>query len=280
MIALGPALAEFADRALVSCDDFADPGDPGAQTTTVSSHFREHPVAALIALEPRLHTVDLRQFGAFDYLPAQRRLSLRRPPEQSEWLPELILGPGLLYALAHQCVFALHASALRLGGTPKAPAVALIAASGTGKSTLARAAHALGWERLADDVLPLALGTGQLELRPHFPQLKLPPAAQYPASAPERVPLAALLCLERGPALRMEALPPRAAADLVLRNTLASRLLPRACLAAHLQLVAAVAAAVSAGQLRALRLVVADQPGSADAAAQAALLALAKHWRS
>ncbi len=260
---------------------FAGHSDAGSETATVESHFREHPIQARIAVDSCRHTIDLRQFGAFDYLPRRRALALRRPPDDSGNLPELILGPGLLYALAHQQVFALHASALRLGASATAPALALIAASGTGKSTLARAAHTLGWERLADDVLPLALGSnGHLELRPRFPQLKLPPADQYPASAPDCVALASLVSLERGAGTRIEPLAPRAAAELVLRNTLASRLLPRACLATHLQLVAAVAAAVSAGQLRALRLVVADQPSAADAAAKSALLTLAEQWRS
>lgn len=277
VVALDPTLASFADRRMHVVGDRGGAPLEACANISVASLFREHSIDASMRFSAERHMVDLRQFGAFDYRPVQRELSLRRESDRPEWLAELVLGPALLYALAHQQVFALHASALRLGVDPEAPAVALIAASGTGKSTVASAAHTLGWERLADDVLPLALaGAQHIELRPHFPQLKLPAAAQYPETAAARVPLRALIRLERGERERIEPLSPRAAADLVLANTLASRLFPPACLASHLQLVAAVASAVADRRLAALRLVVADRSNNVPGAARSALDLLAR----
>jgi hypothetical protein len=225
-----------------------------------------------------MHRIDLGAFGAFDYDANARRLGMQRAPECPEWLPELVYGPALLYALADQRVYAVHASALRLGPAPTAPAIALIAPSGTGKSTLARAALSLGWTRLADDVLPLALGADGIEMRPRFPQLKLDAAEQYPSDAAARLPLAGLVLLERGIRTAVQPLSARAAADLILRSTLASRLLPQPWLAEHLEFVGAICTAVAAGDLRAARLCVAEDDADPTAAAVAALQLLQAEW--
>ncbi|MEO8197675.1 MAG: hypothetical protein ABI689_13250, partial [Thermoanaerobaculia bacterium] len=89
------------------------------------------------------------------------------------------LGAPLAVALALREIYLLHASAL---AGVDGPVVALSVESGGGKSTLAAAAAAhpeLGLRRVADDQLPVRLGRSPAAL-PHFPQMKLPAADQYP----------------------------------------------------------------------------------------------------
>ena len=280
MFALSPELSAFANSDLAN--PFGGTTEPGLvepQMFEVASAFREHPIIARVQITAAAHSIDLGAFGAFHYHPGERRLALGRAPVEAAWLEELILGPALLYALAQQQVFALHASSVQLGAKSAAPALALIAQSGTGKSTLAQAAAAIGWTRLADDVLPFSaqLGT-QVELRPHFPQLKLPAAVQYDAKAAAFVKLDGLISLERGACTEVLPMSPRMAASLLLRSTLASKLLPSAALAQHLQAGARVAQAVSDGQIRAARLCIAENAENAPAAALNGLNALHAWW--
>ncbi|HLF56293.1 MAG TPA: hypothetical protein VI942_05540, partial [Thermoanaerobaculia bacterium] len=161
---------------------------------------------------------------------------------------ERALGAPLALALAARGVHLLHASALALGDA----AVALTAESGVGKSTLAASADPDGaWRRIADDLLPVRLGLDPRAL-PHFPQLKLAPAEEYPASAPLAVRLAAVVELDRGPEdgpLALERLDPAAAALVLARATAAALLFDASLLGAHL-----AACAASAGHLTVARL--------------------------
>ncbi len=83
-------------------------------------------------------------------------------------------------------------------------AVAFVGETGAGKSTLAAyLAREAGWLRLADDVLPVALGgAGGPAALPHFPQLKLPAAEQVGPGVPQRMPLRAVYALEFAPQCR------------------------------------------------------------------------------
>jgi len=92
-------------------------------------------------------------------------------------LEEVVLGPGIMIALALRGTFTLHASACAVGDR----VVLFVGDSGAGKSTLAahlgRAED--GFTRLVDDVLPIELGTGRAPIaRIDYPQLKLPPDEQ------------------------------------------------------------------------------------------------------
>ena len=103
------------------------------------------------------------------------------------------LGAPLALALALRGTYLLHASALRRSD---GAVLALSADSGAGKSTLAAAAGRhpeLALTRVADDQLPVRLGRLPAAL-PHFPQLKLAAADQYPRGQPNLVPL---LCTGR-----------------------------------------------------------------------------------
>ncbi len=119
-------------------------------------------------------------------------------PLEDPAIAQSLLGPGLLLALALKGTFAFHASAAAFAGR----AAVFLGDSGAGKSTLAAALDrrgAVGWTRLADDVLPVTLAaTGRIDALPAYPQLKLAPREQYVADGrrPERLPVAAVYLLE------------------------------------------------------------------------------------
>lgn len=138
--------------------------------------------------------------------------------------PELVLGPGLVLALAFQGVFCLHASAV-LG--PEG-AVVFAGPSGAGKSTLAaRLAATGGLPRLADDILPFRADPAGAFALPHFPQLKLPATEQYPPGAAPAVPVARLYVLaacDPGAPVVARPLAPSVAALAVCGQAVATRL--------------------------------------------------------
>lgn len=166
-----------------------------------------------------------------------------------------LLGPGLPLALALQGRYCLHASAL---AGPRG-ALALLGDSGAGKSTLARLLDGeQGFQRIADDALPIAVHGGRPVALPAFPQLKLPRDAQWspPPGGEESLPLAGLIALDvrSGAAERvgvgLQPLGAREAAALVLHHTMAGRLLDAPRLGAQLAFAAAVAERVPAWRLR------------------------------
>jgi hypothetical protein len=168
------------------------------------------------------------------------------PPPWSDDDRELVLGPGLVLALALQGTWCLHASGALLGGA----AVAFLGESGVGKSTLAAHLGACaqnGWHLVADDILPVTAGEDGAWAWPRFPQRKLSPDAQPGPALPEKLPLAAICDLvpaapDAVPAA--ERLPEAAAATALLRQTAGARLFDADLLEAHLAFVAELAARV------------------------------------
>ena len=162
------------------------------------------------------------------------------------------LGAPLALALALRDIYLLHASGL---AGSDGSVIALTAESGGGKSTLAAAAATspeLGLSRVADDQLPVRLGRAPAAL-PHFPQLKLPPEAQYPAGQAAVVGFRALVELEvdaacAAPALARES-PPSAIQSLV-RATVAAKLFDRELLARHFNACASAALTLPVYRLR------------------------------
>jgi len=124
---------------------------------------------------------------------------------------------------------ALHAAAVLTGRG----AVAIAAASGGGKSTLACELVRRGWPLFADDTVVLGRGEAGVEAHPSVPFVNLPVAAAATELGTElgrlgeerwvavdrhasaRAPLAALVLLEREPGLGLE-LQPLAATPLTL----------------------------------------------------------------
>lgn len=144
---------------------------------------------------------------------------------------EALLGPALALALARRGVFVLHASAV----ATDEGVIGFLGESGAGKSTLARLLVQEGLALAADDLL--AIGPGAAAL-PHFPQLKLDPAAMTALAglAPSH-PILALCILEPAPpatGVEGEALAPGSAAAHLLRHTIAGSLFAADLLTEHL----------------------------------------------
>jgi hypothetical protein len=167
-------------------------------------------------------------------------------PATEDALAEALAAPALALGCALRGAFCLHASGVERRGR----AVAFLGASGAGKSTLAAALAALPggeWRRIADDLLPVALGAAGPEARPGFPQPRIAVASDLPA----RLPLAAAYVLA-GTAAEVAVTPlaPRDAALALVRHTAASHLFAPDLLARHLEHSTAVAAAAAVRVLR------------------------------
>lgn len=97
-----------------------------------------------------------------------------------------ILGPALALLLHQRGFLVLHASVVARGGE----AVAFLGDSGWGKSTIAAALHAKGYDFVADDVAAITLGPDGPHVLPGYPQAKLwPDAATLLGETPESLPL-------------------------------------------------------------------------------------------
>lgn len=142
------------------------------------------------------------------------------------------LGPGLAVALAETGTTSLHAAGIRVDER----VLILLGESGAGKSTLAaEAAASGGGERLADDIVPVALGDGRLLTLPRFPQLKLRVEEQW--GGEEELPVAELLVVRRdrdAEAPLRRRLEGRRSVLSLLENTVASRLFSPALSRRHL----------------------------------------------
>jgi hypothetical protein len=169
-------------------------------------------------------------------------------PTNPALLDEAALGPPLLLALALQGVSCLHAGAVAVNDG----VVAWLGPSGAGKSTLAAffEAEMEGWARCADDLLPVEESDESVWALPHFPQLKLPPDAQWCGDMPERLPLRTVYVL--GEADNGVAIEPLASSDAVvelLQQTAVWSLFPPELAERHLALCACIAESVPVSRL-------------------------------
>lgn len=167
-------------------------------------------------------------------------------------LEALLLSSVLAYCLEREGVLALHAAAIEIEGR----AVAFLARSGGGKSTLALSFLAAGRRLLTDDVLPIELVGGRIVARPGYPQIRLSDdvsrhlfgrrVEEWPRLLPDRskrgvpadadglggfcargLPLAAIYLLERNEGAtspRLRRLSARDAMVELLRHSFAPRL--------------------------------------------------------
>lgn len=146
---------------------------------------------------------------------------------------EILQGPALVLAFSMRANWCLHASAARRNGKT----IAFLGESGYGKSTLAGYLHRSGWQRVADDILPVTLENDTVLAWPHFPQLKLPEEQQPALSLPESLPLD-MLCLvspaglEKSP--RLEPLSSTEAVTALLSHTAGTRMFWPELLSKHL----------------------------------------------
>jgi hypothetical protein len=183
--------------------------------------------------------IEIAGFDELLLLDNGRKLVYEGEPEvDSELLEEVVLGPGMILALACHGVFSLHASAICFHKS----ACAFVGESGLGKSTLVRYLQehvGPDCQRIGDDILPLESGPTRPNALPHFPQLKLSMEEQVPHDFPERVPLAAVYVLDtrsgqNAEGVRISNLPPHASTAALVRHSVASRLFTPTLLEQHL----------------------------------------------
>lgn len=218
--------------------------------------------------------LDLGRFGRYRHDPQKQQIAILRPPERAEHLDEVLHGPLLMHALAHRGCHVMHASAIR---RQEEGVTVLTAESGVGKSTLAAIATRMGWQRVADDLLPLRRGSAGLLLAcPRLRQPKLDAAEQYPFDAPEELPVRRILRLLRGELGAIRPLDGVSSTRLILENTVATRVYPKHALAAHLQFAAQIGQQVAGHRIEALELQVADRPGDIVGAVAEALARIAQ----
>lgn len=207
-----------------------EPDEPAfvvRETVTGEAELGERPCRFRVGYGERWIDLHIEQDGQWAFRLDAGGRSIRL---LGEWPPAtVLLGPPLLLALALAGRFCLHASAISVDGRV---AWLLSAPSGTGKSTVAASARALGWQRLCDDLAPLLLdAAGTAWLLPRLPQLKLGPAA---TTATVALPCNGILALRRGPQGTLLPLADGALLALLLSSTVASRLFDRRLSTAHL----------------------------------------------
>jgi hypothetical protein len=160
----------------------------------------------------------------------------RTCPGGTEWNVERVLGAPFALAGARRGLYLLHASAI---ADDDGHAIALVAESGGGKSTLAEAAEreSRGFRRIADDQLPVRLGNRPTAL-PRFPQLKLSREEQFCDSRSSSFELVALVELRLSSGAlepRVTRLSRRETAHALVRATVAARVFDPGALAAHFE---------------------------------------------
>lgn len=97
-----------------------------------------------------------------------------------------LLGPALALILHQRGLLVIHGSVVARGEM----AVAFLGKNGSGKSTIAAALHAKGYDLVTDDVAAIRLDPEGPSVVPGFPQVKLwPEAATLLGESPERLPI-------------------------------------------------------------------------------------------
>lgn len=97
-----------------------------------------------------------------------------------------LLGPALALILHQRGLLVIHASVVARGDS----AIAFLGRNGWGKSTIAAALYAKGYDLVTDDVAAILPGQAGPSVLPSFPQVKLwPQAATLLGEIPDRLPL-------------------------------------------------------------------------------------------
>jgi len=201
----------------------------------------------------------LEKVGAF-LVRAGREIVIDPAPGVEDRLIRLsLLGPALGLLLHQRGLLVLHASVVARGDT----AIAILGSSGWGKSTIAAALYAKGYDLVTDDVTAVRFDDDGPYVLPGFPQVKLwPEAATLLGETPEDLPLLHpafdkrawrvargfsgqarrlrhTFVLAAGPAPRFEPLQPREACLELLAHWYGHRfgsgLLPQRAAAVHLR---------------------------------------------
>jgi hypothetical protein len=194
----------------------------------------------------------LKTSGGSDFYIAPDGLAIEQISKNTSHLTNLdrsiLLGPALILSLALRNVLSLHASAAMY----KENVIVFLGESGMGKSTLAAyLSKNAGWRLVADDILPVTY-KNDLQILPHFPQLKLPLNDQPAIGLPEHLPLKTICVLERANADSMPELQKLSTAQTVqalLSHIAGTRIFSAELLAKHLEFSTQAAAQVTAYKL-------------------------------
>ncbi|MBI5964685.1 MAG: hypothetical protein HY863_14495 [Chloroflexi bacterium] len=175
-------------------------------------------------------------------------ISKAGPQELAGLDRDILLGPVLVLALALRGIWCLHASAVMC----KSGLIVFLGESGQGKSTLAAYLSSIDGRLVADDILPITLGSRGMQVWPHFPQLKLPTHVQPAEKFPEQLPLDQICVLSRADMDEMpelQLLPAGQAVQSLLRHTAGTRLFDSALLSGHLSFCANIGRQILFSQL-------------------------------
>jgi len=128
----------------------------------------------------------LEKVGAF-LVRGGREIVIDAAPGVEDRLLRLsLLGPVLGLILHQRGLLVMHASVVGRGDA----AIAFLGKNGWGKSTIAAAMYAKGYDLVTDDVAAILIGPDGASVVPGFPQVKLwPEAATLLGEAPERLPV-------------------------------------------------------------------------------------------
>jgi hypothetical protein len=144
---------------------------------------------------------------------------------------EVLLGAPLIYALASQGVWCLHASAIAVDEK----IILFLGVSGSGKSTLVEyLVQRPGIHFAADDILPVKIIQGQLLAYPHFPQLKRPLSSQPGFDLSEEMPVSKIFALFESPEVSISSSNEIERVEMLIRHTAAVRLFDPKLLSDHL----------------------------------------------
>lgn len=148
---------------------------------------------------------------------------------------EIILGPALVLALALRGTWSLHASAAMY----KENVIVFLGESGLGKSTLAAyLAQNPEWRLVADDILPVKIDSNDVNVLPHFPQLKLPVNSQPSMGLPENLILKTICVLTHAEPSQMpelQKIPTAQTVQALLSHIAGTRMFGADLLAKHLK---------------------------------------------
>lgn len=178
--------------------------------------------------------VDVEGFGRYALSADGAMITLQdlAAPVALDLVEECTLGAPLLVGLALRGCWFLHAAAVVLDER----AVVLAGPSGAGKSTLAaRLDQEPGCRRIADDLLGLGLSNGIVEVRPAYPQLKLPAASQprHPRVAVGSIHI--LRPAATGERFRIRRIEKSEKLIALVRHSVCARLFPAGVLSRHLR---------------------------------------------
>ncbi|MBW4431545.1 MAG: hypothetical protein KME28_07400 [Pelatocladus maniniholoensis HA4357-MV3] len=188
---------------------------------------------------------DLPGIGKFFFRAGQEVIIEPEPGVDEYKLRVSIPGSVMAVLLQQRGLLVLHASSVAINNK----VVAFMGASGWGKSTLAKAFHAQGYDIVTDDVMAIQTDAGSPIVFPAFPQVKLLPDAaaslgysreSLPALFPNAsklsykftkgfqstpLPLQRIYVLDKGTGHEIISLSPQEAFAELLRHTRATSLL-------------------------------------------------------